>query len=99
MKAAAEQAEIDRIAAEEKAKADAIQAAEDARLREIARQNAERERVAAEEAARMADVEHRRAINAAALQALVKSGLDEQSAKLVVMAIVVGNVPGVSIKY
>lgn len=99
MKAAAEQAEIDRIAAEEKAKADAIQAAEDARLREIARQNAERERVAAEEAARMADVEHRRAINAAALQALVKSGLDEQSAKLAVMAIVAGNIPGVSIKY
>lgn len=110
---AKERAERDRIAAEQKAEADK-QAAIDAERRkaqeeadrirreaeakESARQ-AELKRIADEEARRAADVEHRRSINAAAVQALIDQGIPDDWAKACVVAIARGKVPATTIKY
>lgn len=65
---------------------------------EAARQ-AEIKRIADEEASRAADVEHRRTINAAAVQALIEQGIPDDWAKACVIAIARGKVPATSIKY
>ncbi|HHT0464845.1 TPA: hypothetical protein ACTW6K_004105 [Raoultella planticola] len=112
-KEAAEKAERDRIAAEQKAEADK-QAAIDAERRKaqeeadrIRRETeakeaallAEQKRIAEEEARRAADVEHRRSINATAVQALIDQGIPEDWAKSCVVAIARGKVPATTIKY
>ena len=112
-KEAAEKAERDRIAAEQKAEADK-QAAIDAERRKaqeeadrIRRETeakeaallAEQKRIAEEEARRAADVEHRRSINATAVQALIDQGIPEHWAKSCVVAIARGKVPATTIKY
>ncbi|QQO48610.1 hypothetical protein HQH16_09740 [Raoultella ornithinolytica] len=112
-KEAAEKAEHDRIAAEQKAEADK-QAAIDAERRKaqeeadrIRRETeakeaallAEQKRIAEEEARRAADVEHRRSINATAVQALIDQGIPEDWAKSCVVAIARGKVPATTIKY
>lgn len=79
------QEEADRIKREAEAK-------EAARL-------AEEKRIADEAAARAADVEHRRAINAAAVQALIDQGIPEDWAKACVVAIARGKVPATTINY
>lgn len=65
---------------------------------EAARQ-AEIKRIADEEASRSADVEHRRTINAAAVQALIEQGIPDDWAKACIIAIARGKVPATSIKY
>lgn len=110
---AAEKAERDRIAAEQKAEADK-QAAIDAERRKAqeeadrirreaeakeATRLAELKRITDEEARRAADVEHRRAINAAAVQSLIDQGIPEDWAKACVVAIARGKVPATTIKY
>ncbi|HHS9967649.1 TPA: hypothetical protein ACTW6G_002927 [Raoultella ornithinolytica] len=60
---------------------------------------AEFKRIADEEARRAADVEHRRSINAAAVQALIDQGIPDDWAKACVVAIARGKVPATSIKY
>ena len=60
---------------------------------------AEIKRIADEEASRAADVEHRRTINAAAVQALIEQGIPDDWAKACVIAIARGKVPATSIKY
>ena len=50
-------------------------------------------------AARAADVEHRRAINAAAVQALIDQGIPDDWAKACVVAIARGKVPATTINY
>ncbi|HHT0405464.1 hypothetical protein VZC42_06620 [Raoultella ornithinolytica] len=112
-KEAAEKAERDRIAAEQKAEADK-QAAIDSERRKaqeeadrIRRETeakeaallAEQKRIAEEEARRAADVEHRRSINATAVQALIDQGIPEDWAKSCVVAIARGKVPATTIKY
>lgn len=79
------QEEADRIKREAEAK-------ESARL-------AEEKRIADEAAARAADVEHRRAINAAAVQALIDQGIPDDCAKACVVAIARGKVPSTTINY
>ncbi|HGV3509239.1 TPA: hypothetical protein ACNGZA_004912 [Klebsiella michiganensis] len=112
-KEAAEKADRDRIAAEQKAEADK-QAAIDAerrkaqeeadRIRREAEEKeaallAEQKRIAEEEERRAADVEHRRSINATAVQALIDQGIPEDWAKSCVVAIARGKVPATTIKY
>lgn len=48
---------------------------------------------------RQADVEHRRKINRAAMQAMVDGGMPEQCAKDAVTLIIEGKVPGITINY
>ncbi|AYL52684.1 hypothetical protein [Citrobacter freundii] len=113
LKFKAEQAERDRIAAEQKAEAEKKEAADraerekqeaiaaeqrKAEAKEAARL-AEEKRIADEAAARAADVEHRRAINASAVQALIEQGIPEDWAKACVVAIARGKVPATTINY
>lgn len=101
-KDAAERAEREKqeaIAAEQrKAQEEATRIKREAEQKEAARL-AEENRIAAEDAARAADVEHRRAINASAVQALIDQGIPEDWAKACVIAIARGKVPSTSIKY
>lgn len=113
LKLKAEQAESDRIAAEQKAEAEKKAAAEcaerekreaiaaeqrKAQEKEAARL-AEEKRVADEAAKRAADVEHRRGINAAAVQSLIDQGIPDDRAKACVVAIARGKVPATTINY
>ncbi|MEX4869801.1 hypothetical protein [Klebsiella pneumoniae] len=113
LKAQAEQAERDRIAAEQKAEADKQAAIEaerrkaqeeadrirrEAEQREQARM-AEEKRKAEEESRRAADVEHRRGINTAAVQALINQGIPHEWAKACIIAVALGKVPATTIKY
>ncbi len=113
LKAQAEQAERDRIAAEQKAEDDkqaAIEAErrkaqeEADRIRREAEQReqarlAEEKRKAEEESRRDADVEHRRGINTAAVQALIDHGIPYEWAKACIIAVALGKVPATTIKY
>lgn len=92
--------------AAEKAEADKKAAAEAAARREEDAARKERERIAAEAkieadkvAARNANTEHERSINLQAIAGLVAAGLSENQAKAVLVAIVKGAVPNVSINY
>ncbi|EAA8312640.1 hypothetical protein UR04_02680 [Salmonella enterica] len=101
-KAAAEQAERDKQAAIEaerrKAQEEADRIKRESEAKEAARL-AEEKRIADEAAARAADIEHRRAINAAAVQALIDQGIPEDWAKACVVAITRGKVPATTINY
>ena len=103
---ALEQAEANRIAAEQRAEQERIAAeqrqaaaVERARLAEIARQ----EQVAAEEkrlaAAREADKAHKGAIYKAAKEAFMDNGMTEDCARLAVKLIASGFIPAVKIEY
>lgn len=112
-KAAAEQAERDRLEAIERqkqaeARAEAERlaaeqrakdAAEAARLAEIQRQADEAARIEAEQKAREADRAHKANINNAAVAALVAGGLTQEAAKLAITLIAQGKVPAVRIHY
>lgn len=101
-KDAAAKAEAEKKAAIEaeqrKAQEEADRIKREAEAKEAARL-AEEKRIADEAAARAADVEHRRAINAAAVQALIDQGIPEDWAKACVVAIARGKVPATTINY
>ncbi|HIA4741284.1 MULTISPECIES: hypothetical protein [Enterobacteriaceae] len=101
-KAAAERAEREKQEAIEvekrKAQEEADRIKREAEAKEAARL-AEEKRIADEAAARAADVEHRRAINAAAVQALIDQGIPDDLAKACVVAIARGKVPATTINY
>lgn len=90
----------------EREKAEAIaKAEEDAR---IVRENAERaerervaeaQRVADEQAAREADKAHRSKIMKAAKEAIMDQGADEETAKKIVLAVIAGEVPNVTLRF
>lgn len=91
------------IAAAEKAKADAAAQAE--RAAQAAAED-ERKRIAAEDAAkaveekrRQEDQEHRATINRAALAGLMALGMSEDQAKPILIAVIQGRVPHVSVLY
>lgn len=114
LKAQAEQAERDRIAAEQKAEADKKAAVEaerrkaqeeadrirrEAELREQARL-AEEKRKADEQARREADVKHRKAVGTEIVKALLaKTSLTRDQAIEVLLAIKDGNIPHTGINY
>ncbi|EMY8986206.1 hypothetical protein ABCX60_002178 [Salmonella enterica] len=85
-------------AEQRKAKEEADRIKREAEAKEAARL-AEEKRIADEAAARAADVEHRRAINAAAVQALIEQGIPDDWAKACVVAIARGKVPATTINY
>ena len=95
----AEQAEKNRLAALEKAKKDAEQAAENARIDEANRQEAERQRIEEETAEREANRAHVGKIRKEAKESLMDIGLDEETAKNVVLAISNKKIKNVDIKY
>lgn len=109
----AEKAERDRIAAEQRAEREKKEAAEKAeREKEEAIQReraaaesreqarlAEEKRIADEAAQRIADKEHRREVNLAAVKGLVDLGIPEQCARLCIKAIAQGKVPNTAINY
>lgn len=101
-KEAADRAEREKqeaIAAEQsKAQEEADRIKREAEAKEAARL-AEEKRIADEAAARAADVEHRRTINASAVQALIEQGIPEDWAKACVVAIARGKVPATTINY
>ncbi|QMR44538.1 hypothetical protein HV310_07250 [Citrobacter freundii] len=85
-------------AEQRKAQEEADRIKREAEAKEAARL-AEEKRIAEEAAARAADVEHRRSINAAAVQALIDQGIPEDWAKACVVAIARGKVPATTINY
>ncbi|EBB2277671.1 hypothetical protein CJH71_14410 [Salmonella enterica] len=85
-------------AEQRKAQEEADRIKREAEAKEAARL-AEEKRIADEAAARAADVEHRRAINAAAVQALIDQGIPEDWAKACIVAIARGKVPATTINY
>lgn len=90
----------------EREKAEAIaKAEEEAR---IVRENAERaereraaeaKRIADEQAARDADKAHRSTIMKAAKEAIMDQGADEETAKKIVLAVIAGEVPNVTLRF
>lgn len=101
-KDAAAKAEAEKKAAIEaeqrKAQEEADRIKREAEAKEAARL-AEEKRIADEAAARAADIEHRRAINAAAVQALIDQGIPDDWAKACIVAIARGKVPSTTINY
>lgn len=99
-KAKAEQERVEREAAEKIAAAEAEARAvkEKAERDERARQEAI-ERTKREEAARQADREHRGRIMGEAKAALIEAGADEEVAKKIVLAIVAGEIPHVTLRF
>ena len=99
---AAERAEREKQAAVEaerrKAQEEADRIRREAEQRELARL-AEEKRKAEEESRRAADVEHRRGINSAAVQALINQGIPHEWAKACIIAVALGKVPATTIKY
>ncbi|MHC7509880.1 hypothetical protein ACYA0F_12990 [Klebsiella pneumoniae] len=99
---AAERAEREKQAAVEaerrKAQEEADRIRREAEQREQARV-AEEKRKAEEESRRAADVEHRRGINTAAVQALINQGIPHEWAKACIIAVALGKVPATTIKY
>lgn len=102
----AAQAKADQLAAEQRAEQERIdserrqvEAAERARLAEIARQDAEAAEVKRQAEAREADLEHKKSINRAALEAFVAGGMTEECAKQAVTLIAQRKIPAISIQY
>lgn len=99
---AAERAEREKQAAIEaerrKAQEEADRIRREAEQREQSRM-AEEKRKAEEESRRAADVEHRRGINTAAVQALINQGIPHEWAKACIIAVALGKVPATTIKY
>lgn len=103
---AAAQAEADRLAAQQRTEHDRIAAeerhareVEQARQREIQRQQDEADELARQAAAREADKEHRRSINQAALNALIAGGMTAECAKQAITLIASRQIPAITINY
>lgn len=75
------------------------QAERDRAAKEEADRKAEAEREAAAQAKRDADLKHRSAVKTAAKQAIMSCGADEETAKKIVLAIIAGEVPAVTLRF
>lgn len=95
---AAKEAEA-RAAKEAEAKAAAEKAANEAAERERKRADDEKAKQEAEAAKRAADQKHRGKVNREAAKAIEATGVTEDQAKAIVIAIFSGDVPHISIKY
>ena len=105
-KQAMAQAEADRVAAEQRAEQERIdserrqaEAAERARLAEIARANAAADEINRQAAAREADKAHKAKINRAALDAFIAGGMPVECAKQAVTLIAQRKIPAIAITY
>ncbi|CAB4120797.1 hypothetical protein UFOVP5_34 [uncultured Caudovirales phage] len=106
-KAQEEQAKRDREHAEELAaerrRAEEAERAAQAERDRIAAAEAERQaeadRLAAEQAQRDADKAHRTKVKTTAKQAMMSCGADEETAKKIVVAILAGKIPNVSLRF
>lgn len=103
---AAEQAEANRIAAEQRAEQErqaaakrAEQAAEQARADERRRADAAAAEILCQQQAREADLEHKKQINRAALEAFIEGGMTEECAKQAITLIAQRKIPAISISY
>ncbi len=105
--AAAERARVERehaeqLAAERRRAEDAERAAQAERdriAREEAARAAETRRIADEQAKRQADQEHRTAVKSRAKAAIMSCGVDEDTAKKLVLAIIAGEIPAVRLEF
>ena len=105
--AAEKQAEADRIEAEQRAERERAEAEKRAAEQAEAAAQAERDRIAAEQAqvdadkaAREADREHQGNVNRAAMEAIQQAaGLTDEQSRAVIVAIIKGEVPSVTINY
>lgn len=102
----AAQAKADQLAAEQRAEQERIdserrqaEAAERARLAEVSRQEAKAAEMKRQAEAREADLEHKKKINRAALEAFIAEGMTEECAKQAVTLIAQRKIPAVSITY
>lgn len=93
--AAERRAEQDRIAAEQSQAA----AVEQARLDELARQQAAADEIIRQQQEREADTKHKSKVMAAAKVELIKTGITEEQAKKIVLAICKGMIPNVAISF
>lgn len=93
----AEQLAAERRRAEEAERA--AQAERDRIAAEEAARQAEAKRLADEQAAREADKAHRSAVKTAAKQAIMSCGTDEDTARKIVVAILAGEIPAVSLRF
>lgn len=105
-RAAAAQAETNRIATEQRAEQERIaavrrqeEAVEQARLAEIARQAAEAEEAQRQQKAREADQAHKVKIMGAAKEALMSMNITEELAKAIVLKIARREVPNITIHF
>lgn len=97
-KEAIERAEREKAEAVAKAEAEA-RAVREAAEREHRQREVEAKRIADEQAARDADKAHRSAVMKAAKKAVMAQGADEETAKKIVLAIVAGEVPNVTLRF
>jgi len=97
-KQAAERAEREKaeIIAKVEAEANAMREKAESELRQ---REAEAKRLAAEQAARDADKAHRASVMKAAKEAVMVHGADEDTAKKIVLAIVAGEIPNVTLRF
>lgn len=105
-RAAAAQAETNRIAAEQRAEQDRLaairrqeEAVEQARLAEVARQTAEAAEAQRQQKAREADQAHKVKIMGAAKEALMSMNITEELAKAIVLKIARREVPHITIQF
>ena len=103
---AAAQAEASRVAAEQRAEQDRLaailrqeEAVEQARIAEQARADAAADEILRQAEAREADLEHKKSINRAALEAFIAGGMPEACAKQAVTLIAQRKIPAVTISY
>ncbi|QJR01760.1 hypothetical protein HH800_05850 [Sphingobium yanoikuyae] len=93
------QAEIDKANRRAEEAERAAQAERDRIAKEEADRQAEANRIAAEQARREADQAHRTSVKTAAKQALMTCGADEETARKIVVAILAGEVPNVTLRF
>lgn len=93
------QAEIDKANRRAEEAERAAQAERDRIAKEEADRQAEADRIAAEQARREADQAHRTGVKTAAKQALMTCGADEETARKIVVAILAGEVPNVTLRF
>lgn len=102
----AEQAKREKIEAEQKAEQERLdsierekKAAENARLEEKARADAAADEILRQQREREADTKHKSTVMAAAKLELIKTGITEEQAKKIVLAICKGLIPSVAISF
>lgn len=103
---AAAQAEASRLASEQRAEQElkdslikAERAAEEARQAEVDRQKAAAEEIVRQQNLREADKEHKKTICLAAQKALMACGIDESTARAVILLIHQRKIPAITIQY
>lgn len=95
---AIERAEREKAEAVAKAEAEALAVKQKAEQAEAERA-AEAKRIADEQAARDADKAHRSKIMKSAKEALMAQGADEETAKKIVLAVIAGEIPNVTLRF